>query len=196
LLYLSKVAIIHQPRQPAWGLRRPKCAEACSVGATRPRRYNFPERADRRRRERNIMKYVCDAPAGCTWFGMETHAEAEEESRLMRHAVEKYFKRDEERARETYRPADASSIERDIGLKAHIARTMPLYLTLRADDGEPLATAMLPPEGRSQPNFRVIIVGPKNSDPYDDHAEAITRLGAHFGLALPRESCFPYAGRP
>jgi hypothetical protein len=139
------------------------------------------------------MEYICDAPNHCTWFRMQTEGEAEAESRLMAHAVEKHFKRDLERARAKYLPANASSIERDIGLKAHIARTMPLYLTLRGDDGEPLATAMLPPKD-GQDHFRTIIVGPENSDPYVRHAAAIAALGVHFGVPLPRESCFPYGG--
>ena len=122
---------------------------------------------------------------------METEAEAEEESRLMRHAVEKYFRRMLEEARESYE--GGSGIERDIRLKAHIAHTMPLFLTLRADDGEPLATAMLPPEGHHKAFFRTIIVGPENADPYREQRDAIEALAAHYGLDLPRESCFPYA---
>jgi hypothetical protein len=141
------------------------------------------------------MQYVCDAPGRTTGFRFDTEAEAEDESRLMRHAVERYFKRDLERARASYRPPEAAGIERDIGLKAHIARTMPVYLTLRADDGEPLATAMLPPQGRNQAQFRIIIVGPENSDPYERHEEAIAALGRHYGLKLPREECYPYADR-
>ena len=141
------------------------------------------------------MKYICDAGAGRTWFRIETEAEADAESRDMRHAVEKYFRRELERARETYRPTSAVAIERDIGLKAHITRTMPLFATLRADDGEALVTAMLPPEARNEVNFRTVIVGPENADPYSAHGDAIERLGAHFGLTLPRESCFPYAVR-
>jgi hypothetical protein len=70
---------------------------------------------------------------------------------------------------------------------------MPLFLTLRADDGAGLATAMLPPEGRNQVNFRTIIVGPENADPYDAHAPAIEALALHYNLHLPRETCFPYA---
>ncbi len=140
------------------------------------------------------MKFVCDAGGGRTWFRIETEAEAEAESREMRHAVEKFFKRDHERARLSYKPASGNSIERDIGLKAHIARTMPLFLTLRADDGQPLATAMLPPEGRNAASFRYIIVSEENSDPYVAHGDAIAALAAHFGLSLPRERCFPYAG--
>jgi hypothetical protein len=141
------------------------------------------------------MKFVCDAGAGRTWFRIETEAEAEAESRAMRHAVEKYWKREESRARESYKPTSAVAIERDIGLKGHIARSMPLFLTLRADDGEGLATAMLPPEGRNQANFRTIIVGPENGDPYAANTDAIEKLAAHYGVDLPREGCFPYAVR-
>ena len=140
------------------------------------------------------MKFVCDAPGKRTWFRIETEHEAEAEAQLMRHAVDKYFLRELERARESYRaPAGAAVSERDIGLKAHIARSMPLFLTLRADDGEGLATAMLPPEGHNQAAFRIIIVGPDNADPYATQAESITALGAHFQIELPREECFPYA---
>ena len=39
------------------------------------------------------MQYVCDAPKGKTWFRIETEGEAAHESRLMSHAVEKYFRR-------------------------------------------------------------------------------------------------------
>lgn len=140
------------------------------------------------------MQYVCDAPGGATWFRFETEAEAEAEAAAMRHAVDKYFRRHEAAARESFRaPSGAPTFEQAIGLKDHIARSMPLFLTLRADDGEPLATAMLPPQGRNQANFRIVIVGPENDDPYDLHAEAIAALGRHYGLDLPRESCFPYA---
>ena len=139
------------------------------------------------------MKFVCDAPGKRTWFRIETEHEAEAEARLMRHAVDKYFLRELERARESWRaPPGAAVSERDIGLKAHIARSMPLFLTLRADDGEGLATAMLPPEGRNQAHFRIIVVGPDNSDPYAGNADAIAALGAHYNLELKREECFPY----
>lgn len=140
------------------------------------------------------MRYVCNAPGGATWFRLETEAEAEAEAALMRHAVDKYFRRYEAAARESYRaPPNVASFEQAIGLKDHIARTMPLFLTLRADDGEGLATAMLPPEGRNQAGFRTIVVGPENADPYVAHAAAIATLGRHFGLELKREFCFPYA---
>lgn len=140
------------------------------------------------------MRYVCDAPGGATWFRLETEAEAEAEAALMRHSVDKYFRRYEAAARETYRaPPGAPTFEQGIGLKDHVARSMPLFLTLRSDAGDGLATAMLPPEGRNQVNFRIVIVGPENGDPYVEHETAINALAAHFGLTLDRESCFPYA---
>jgi len=142
------------------------------------------------------MQYVCDAPGRKTWFRIETEHEAETEAQLLRHAVDKYFKRELERAKESWRaPPGVAVSERDIGMKAHIARSMPLFLTLRADDGEGLATAMLPPEGRNQAAFRTIIVGPNNDDPYATQADAIAALAAHFKLELKRGDCFPYAGR-
>lgn len=140
------------------------------------------------------MRYVCDAPGGRTWFRLETEAEAEAEAALMRHAVDKYFRRHVVEARESYRYKPGTpAFERDIGLKDHIARSTPLYLTLRADDGEGLATAMLPPQGRNQANFKIIIVGPDNEDPYPAHGDAIAVLAHQFGLELERDECFPYA---
>ena len=139
------------------------------------------------------MKFVCEAPNRCTWFRIETDAEAEEETRVMRHAVEKHFRREQERARQSYRPGPG--LERDIGLKAHLIRTTPLFLTLRADDGEGLATAMLPAAGRKDDDFHIIIVGPENADPYIAHADAISLLARHYNLSLPRDRCYPYAQR-
>lgn len=140
------------------------------------------------------MRYVCDAPGGATWFRLETEAEAEAEAALLRHAIDKYFRRFEAAARESYRaPPGSPTFEQAIGLKDHVARTMPLFLTLRANDGEGLASAMLPPEGRNQVNFRIVIVGPENSDPYDQHDTKIEALARHFKTELPRETCFPYA---
>lgn len=140
------------------------------------------------------MRYVCDAPGGATWFRFETEAEAEAEAALMRHVVDKYFRRYEGAARETYRaPKGVATFEQAIGLKDHIAKAMPLFLTLRSTDGEGLATAMLPPEARNQANFRIVIVGPANTDPYEKHAAAIETLARHFKIELPREECFPYA---
>ncbi len=44
------------------------------------------------------MQYVCDAPKGKTWFRIETEGEAMYESRLMGHTVEKYCRREREKA--------------------------------------------------------------------------------------------------
>jgi hypothetical protein len=140
------------------------------------------------------MRYVCDAPGGKTWFRLETEAEAEAEAALMHHAVDKHFRRFHAAALESYRaPPGTPTFEQAIGLKDHIARVMPVFLTLRADDGEGLATAMLPPGGRNQVNFKTIVVGPSNGDPYESHDDAIEALADHFGLELDRETCFPYA---
>ena len=138
------------------------------------------------------MEYVCDAPEGKTWFRIETETEAQNESEAMNHAVEKYFRRDREKALQSYQPTSASFIERDIGLKAHIAKAMPLFLTLRDREGAPLATAMLPPEGKDDAAFKIIVVGPSNGDPYPKEGDAIVALGNHFGLTLDRGRCFPY----
>jgi len=139
------------------------------------------------------MQYVCDAPKGRTWFRIETEAEAADESRLMRHAVEKHFLVAQQRARRSYVPGQG--LERDIGLKGHIARSMPVFLTLRADDGAGLATAMLPPGAKESADFPYVIVGPENADPYRDHSDAIEALARHYGLKLPRARCYPYAQR-
>jgi hypothetical protein len=138
------------------------------------------------------MQFVCDAPGGRTWFRIETEGEAADESRLMNHAVEKYFRRDREKGAASYQSANPRSIERDIGRDAHIQRAMPLYLTLRDREGTALATAMLPPAGKNDAGFRIIIVAPNNGDPYPAHEDAIEALGTHFGLALERERCYPY----
>ncbi len=140
------------------------------------------------------MKHVCDAPAGKAWFRIETEAEAADESRLMRHAVEKYFCNEQAKAAQSFQPPSTRFIEQEIGLKAHLQREMPLFLTLRDQDGNGLATAMLPPRGRDQPGFRPIIVGTQNGDPYPAHGEAIEALARHFGLNLDRSRCYPYRG--
>ena len=136
------------------------------------------------------MEYVCDAPNDETWFRLMTEAEAVAESTEMRHAVEKHYRRERERAAESFRPLSSVYIEQDIGKEAHILRSMPLFLTLRNQDGKPLATAMLPPGGKE--GGACIIVGPGNADPYVDHAPAIEALGGHFTLKLQRAQCYPY----
>ena len=44
------------------------------------------------------MEYVCDAPRDETWFRLMTEAEAVAESEELRHAVEKHYRRERERA--------------------------------------------------------------------------------------------------
>jgi len=140
------------------------------------------------------MKFICDAPGGKAWFRIETGHEAQQESELMQHAVEKHFRREREKAVESYQPSPATSyIERDIGLEDHVQRRMPLFLTLRDAEGNGLATAMLPPGGKAANDFRIIVVGRGNGDPYLSERAAIEALAAHFGLTLERGDCYPYA---
>lgn len=136
------------------------------------------------------MEYICDAPGDLTWFRLINEAEAAAESEAMRHAVEKHFRREWEKAEEAYQPATSVFIEQDINKRAHIQRAMPLFLTLRNQDGAPLVTAMLPPRGKG--DGACIIVGPGNADPYLEHAGSIRALGEHFGLTLDRARCYPY----
>jgi hypothetical protein len=69
---------------------------------------------------------------------------------------------------------------------------MPLFLTLRDTEGNALTTAMLRPGGKDRGEFRMIIVGASNGDPYPQQDAAIAALGAHYGLTLDRDRCFPY----
>ena len=109
------------------------------------------------------MQYVCDAGA-MTWFRLETAAEAALESRAMNHAVEKYYLDMQEKATATYEPPKGVPVaEQNIGLKGHVQRAMPLFLTLRNSEGTALVTAMLPPAGQGERSFRPIIVGPGNA---------------------------------
>ncbi len=94
------------------------------------------------------MEYICDAPGDRTWFRLMSEGEATLESELMRHAVEKYYRREWDKAADNYKPLTSVFIEQDIGKRAHIQREMPMFLTLRNDEGAPLVTAMLPPGGR------------------------------------------------
>lgn len=138
------------------------------------------------------MEYVCDAPGDLTWFRLVTEGEAAAESQEMNHAVEKYFRREREKAEASYKPTSSVFFEQAIGLEAHIKREMPLFLTLRDMDGKGLATAMLPAGGKPDRSFSPIIVGPANADPYIKQAEAIRALADHFGLPLDRSRCYPY----
>ncbi|MEZ5817611.1 MAG: hypothetical protein R3D44_11045 [Hyphomicrobiaceae bacterium] len=138
------------------------------------------------------MQYICDASRD-TWFRLETLAEAAAESSEMDHAVERYFREAYERAQSSYVPPPGGRfIEQNIGLKDYIQRTMPMFVTLRSNEGEALVTGMLPPGGKPQPGFRPIIVGKANSDPYPEHGGAIAALARHLGMPLDRERCFPY----
>lgn len=138
------------------------------------------------------MQYVCDGPDGKTWFRLEDEMEAEIESELMNHAVAKHYRRSQDAAKRTYRPTSPVSFEQNIGLKAHLAKTMALFLTLRNREGEALVTAMLPPGGQHNPRFQCIVVGKGNTDPYAEHGAAIEALADHYGLPLDRDDCYPY----
>jgi hypothetical protein len=138
------------------------------------------------------MHYFCDAPRDLTWFRLISEAEAVEESRLMNHAVEKYFRRELDKAEASYRPLSSVFIEQDIGKADHVLRAMPLFLTLRDQDGSAQATAMLPAPGQDPSSFRCIIVGPGNADPYDHYADAIRALSEHVRIRLDRAHCYPY----
>src|SRR6185437_16679445 len=74
-------------------------------------------------RARLRMEYVCDAPNDETWFRLVSEGEAVAESLEMRHAVEKHFRREWEKAAESFRPASTVFIEQDIGKLDHIKRT-------------------------------------------------------------------------
>ena len=136
------------------------------------------------------MEYVCDAPKNRTWFRLISEGEAIAESEAMHHAVEKHYRRERERADHSYQPTTTVYIEQDIGKEAYIQRTMPIFMTLRDEDGLALVTAMLPP--KAKPDGTCIVVGRGNADPYPDHGDAIEALGRHFGVTLDRHRCFPY----
>jgi hypothetical protein len=103
----------------------------------------------------------------------------------MDHAVDRYFCQAYQQAVETYvPPRSAHYIEQNIGLKAHVQRAMPIFLTLRDGEGTALVTAMLPPAGKDERAFRPIVVGFSNGDPYPEHGEAIRKLGEHFRMTL------------
>lgn len=139
------------------------------------------------------MRFVCEAAGGKTWFRIETEAEAAQESELMRHAVEKHFRRHYDLASQAYKPAPGPFVEQDIGHAAHVRRAMPAFLTLRDAEGRGLATAMVPQAaGRDRTAPAPVVVGPDNGDPYPEHGEAIRTLGEHLGAALDRARCYPY----
>jgi hypothetical protein len=138
------------------------------------------------------MEYVCDAPNGRTWFRLMTEGEAAAESAEMRHAVEKHYCRERAKAADSFQPLSSVFIEQEIGKEAHINRAIPLFLTLRDEDGKAHVTAMLPPGGRKAENTTCIVVGLANADPYVQHADAIAALAQHFDITLDRADCYPY----
>jgi hypothetical protein len=138
------------------------------------------------------MKFICDAPDGRTWFRIETVDEACEESHLMQHTLERQFRLEMEKARKSFRPPSNVFFEQEIGLRPHLERHMALFLTLRDQNGMPLVTAVLPPGGAFSPEFRPVILGKSNTDPYMRYAECIFALGKHCGLTLERARCYPY----
>lgn len=112
----------------------------------------------------------------------------------MSHAVEKYFSQAYHEAAGSFEPPKSAAVfEQNIGLKSHIQRVMPMFLTLRDNEGTALVTAMLPPAGLTEEDMRPIIVGIENSDPYVAFEDAIEILADHFQLDLRRSLCFPYA---
>ena len=137
------------------------------------------------------MQYVCDAPGRKTWFRIETEGEAMQESEAMRHSLDYCFRHEREAAVKCYAPSrNLNYIERNIGLGAHVQRTMPIFLTLRDSEGTPLATAVLPQaddcEGR-EPR----IVGPEYSDAFEAQRSAIAVLERHMRRTLRPESYKP-----
>lgn len=138
------------------------------------------------------MQYVCDAGTA-TWFRIETPGEATLESQAMEHAVDRFFRDAYDKAAAAYVPPKTlAAFEQRIGLKAHIQRAMPRFLTLRDKDGNALVTAMLPPEGQDTRSFRPVIVGKGNADPYPSYGAAIRKLGDHVQLTLDPARCYPY----
>jgi len=138
------------------------------------------------------MQYFCDA-GELTWFRLETAGEAALESQQMDHAVEKYFKQAYDDAVLTYQPpSGVPAMEQNIGLKEHVERVMPRFLTLRNNEGTALVTAMLPRTGHDEDDMRPIIVGKTNGDPYLDYEVAIDALGRHVDMDLNPQLCFPY----
>jgi hypothetical protein len=130
------------------------------------------------------MQYVCDAPGRKTWFRIESEDEAALESDVMRNMVEAQYRNERQVAAEAYKPAPRLRyIERDIALKAHLQRTMPIFLTLRDSEGTPLANAVLPPSGREQEQ-QSTVTGPGNADPFPAQGDAIRALEKHFGVAF------------
>ena len=131
------------------------------------------------------MEYVCDAPGRKTWFRIESENEALVESETMRNSIEIQYESARRDAIRKYLPSPRlQSFERDIGLKAHLQRTMPMFLTLRDREGTPLANATLPPCGEYDGSYTGRVIGPNGTDALVSQADAVGALERHFGLAI------------
>ena len=136
------------------------------------------------------MQYICDAPGKKTWFRIESEGEAMAEAEAMRHSLDYRFRHERAAAIASYKPSDKlRPFERDIGLGAHIARTMPIFLTLRDNEGTPLATAMLP-QNCSEDAPCASVVGPEYGDAFRAEDAAIDALEKHYGVRLKRGRAF------
>jgi hypothetical protein len=138
------------------------------------------------------MKYVCDAPRDRCWFRLETEDEAHDESVVMQHSMERQFRVASDKARQSFRPPSSVFFEQEIGLKAHLQREMPLFLSLRDQAGASLVTALLPQASDAAHSVRPVILGRANTDPYMKFSDAILSLGRHLGQMLDRARCYPF----
>ena len=83
-------------------------------------------------------------------------------------------------------------LEQEIGLKDHVQRGgLPLFLTLRDEDGVGLVTAMVPPEGREERGFRCHPGRPRRPNPRR-RASPMLRWASRLGVALTPARCYPY----
>ena len=131
------------------------------------------------------MRYVCDVSERMTWFRIETDGEALLEAMATQIAVAYFFEEERRKALSSYRPrAELSFLERDIGLESHIQRTMPLFLTLRDNNGSALATTMLPLDGKDDGVFPVLVWGAGSVDAYELHTVALRALEKHFDIPI------------
>lgn len=131
------------------------------------------------------MQFICDAPGQKSWFRIETENEAIFEAEAMKVSIDAPFRIERDAAVQSYRPqARLRAIERDIGLGAHVLRTMPIYLTLRDREGTALANAVLPAKDDLQEDHHAVVIGPGHADPFASQAEAIHALELHYGVSL------------
>ena len=134
------------------------------------------------------MQYVCDAPGRRAWFRIETEGEASLEAQDMGHSLDYFFRHERDTATRAYAPLRTLSfIERDIGLSAHLTRTMPIFLTLRESDGTAVASALLP-QDPDQLSIAARVIGPGDNDAFREQREALQALEKHLGKKLRRQS--------